>query len=104
MTPIRLALVALAVALPLAGCGKMGALERPGPMFGHGNAAADKATAGGQDPNRPLTTIDRRDRNPDPDATTGLAPIRSNPIQGSGQDPLGTGPSGALPDPYANPQ
>ncbi|HEY3696620.1 hypothetical protein [Phenylobacterium sp.] len=104
MTPIRLALVALAAALPLAGCGKMGALDRPGPLFGHGNAAADAAAASHQDPNRPLKTLDRRDRDPDPDDTTDLSPIRSRPVQGSGQDPLSAGPSGALPDPYANPQ
>jgi hypothetical protein len=104
MTPIRLALVALVAALPLAGCGKMGGLERPGPMFGHADPAVDAAAASGQDPNRPLTTVDRRDRGLDPDGTTDLSPIRSRPIQGSGQDPLGARPPGVLPDPYANPQ
>jgi hypothetical protein len=104
MTPIRLALVALAAALPLAGCGKMGALDRPGPLFGHGNPAADASVHTGQDPNRPLKTLDRRDRDPDPEDSTNLAPIRSDPVQGSGQDPFGTRPTGVLPDPYANPQ
>jgi hypothetical protein len=104
MTPIRVASIALAVALPLAGCGKMGDLERPGPLFGHANAAADRAAASGQDPNRPMTTVDRRDRGAAQDDGTDLSPIRSAPVQGSGQDPFGTGPRGAMPDPYANPQ
>jgi len=104
MTSIRLAIAALAAALPLAGCGKMGELERPGPLFGHGNASADRTAATGQDPNRPMTTVDRRDRGANLDDGTDLSPIRSAPVQGSGQNPFGAGPQGAMPDPYANPQ
>jgi hypothetical protein len=101
MNPRRLALVILAAALPLTACGKMGDLERPGPLFG--NKAAADATPRRQPPPA-VSTVDRRDLDPDPDGTTDLTPIRSRPIQGSGQDPMGTRPTGALPNPYANPQ
>jgi hypothetical protein len=63
MTPHRMVLVALALALPLAGCGKMGALERPAPMFGGGTASK----APPRDPSPPVATVDRRDLEPDDD-------------------------------------
>ena len=62
MTLRQLALV-LAAALPLAGCGKMGELERPAPMFGNKSAT----TAPAPEPAPPVTTVDRRDLNTDPD-------------------------------------
>lgn len=59
----QIAALAAAVALSgvLAGCGKMGDLERPGPMFGHPSAARERQPQ--QDPNRPVQTIDPRDPN-----------------------------------------
>jgi len=101
MTVRRLVVLALAAALPLSACGKMGALERPGPMFGHTSATDAKPR---HEPPPPVSTVDRRDLDPDPDGTTDLSPIRSRPIQGSGQNPAGTRPAGVLPDPYAYPQ
>ncbi|MDB5418211.1 MAG: hypothetical protein JWP50_1630 [Phenylobacterium sp.] len=44
----------------LAGCGKLGSLERPGPMFGHPSAAARAAPS--EDPNRPVQTHDPREQ------------------------------------------
>jgi len=42
---------------------------------------------------------------PDPHASyVTLAPSRSVPIPGTGPNPTGLGPPGALPDPYRNPQ
>lgn len=61
--PLQISLLAMA-GLALASCGKMGSLERPGPMFGHAGVAADHQ-GDQQDPNRPVKTIDPRD--PDPD-------------------------------------
>lgn len=55
------ALAGLAALSVLAGCGKQGNLERPGPMFGHATAAPGPAQR--QDPNRPVQTIDPRDPN-----------------------------------------
>ena len=55
----RLALLAL-VALTLAACGKAGALERPGPMWGTGSGAD-----AGPNPTGPVRTVDPR--NPDED-------------------------------------
>jgi hypothetical protein len=99
MTPALLALAGAAALL--AGCGKMGALERPGPLFGTATATtrgADEAQRQAQDQTRPVNTIDPRD------ATTDPAPPRTVPIPGQGQDPGRSGPQGALPDPYANPR
>ncbi|RAK60361.1 hypothetical protein DJ021_11365 [Phenylobacterium hankyongense] len=102
--PIAAALTLAALAASagaLAGCGKLGGLERPGPMFGQGRnttRAADEQSRIGQDPNRPVDTVDPRD------ATTDPAPPRTLPIQGTSPNPTASGPQGALPDPYANPR
>jgi predicted small lipoprotein YifL len=97
-----LALAALmASAAALAGCGKTGELQRPGPLNGQGRSttrAADEQSRQAQDPNRPVDTVDPRD------ATTDPAPPRTLPIPGSGSDPFAQPPQGALPDPYANPR
>jgi len=55
--------LALALAAGLSACGKVGALDRPGPLFGGAKPAADGSTV--QDPTRPVTTVDPRDRNTD---------------------------------------
>jgi hypothetical protein len=91
---------ALILAAGLAGCGKVGTPERPGPLFGaerNSTRAADDAQRQ-QDPTRPVDTVDPRDRSTDP------APPRTLPIPGQGQDPFAVAPQGVLPDPYANPQ
>jgi hypothetical protein len=82
-------------AIGLGGCGKLGSLERPGPMFG--GPAAQNQTRQQQDPNRPVQTIDPRDENTTP------APPRTVPIPGQAPDPFGGRPPGALPDVYSNP-
>mgnify|MGYP000446844124 CR=1 FL=1 len=50
------------LALPgLAGCGKVGQLERPGPLFGqerNTTKKADQAERNAQDPSRPVDTVD----------------------------------------------
>jgi predicted small lipoprotein YifL len=95
------AAAALALSLPLAACGKLGDLEKPGPLNGAGRATdrqAEEQQRQAQDPQRPADTIDSRDRAIDP------APPRTLPIGGSNPDPTKSGPPGALPDPYANPR
>lgn len=87
-----LAVTVLIAAAGLAGCGKMGALERPGPLFGSGSGVD-----AGPDPGRAVRTVDPRNRDDDP------SPPRSNPID-TNQDPTRSAPQGALPNPYANPQ
>ncbi|MDP3658800.1 hypothetical protein [Phenylobacterium sp.] len=98
----RLALAAaFTAATALAGCGKLGDLERPGPLYGADRATSQKADEVNrqvQDPSRPVDTIDPRQRSADP------APPRTLPIEGGPSDPSKVGPQGALPDPYANPQ
>ncbi|MDO8802292.1 hypothetical protein [Phenylobacterium sp.] len=76
----------------LSGCGKMGELERPGPI-GQPRSNADA----GAKPTRSIRTVDPRDRNSDP------APQRQAPIE-STNDPMASGPQGALNDPYARPR
>ena len=89
---LRLILVVGAAALTLGGCGKLGALERPGPM-GKARSNADA----GSEPMRSIKTVDPRDRNSDP------SPSRTEPIE-STVNPTASGPQGALPDPYARPR
>lgn len=103
MSRTRLALLGASALLfaaggMLAGCGKMGALERPGPLFGgpqaqHGPTQPRQQ----QDPNRPVETIDPRDESATP------APPRTLPIPGQNPSPTGSAPPTAFPDPYANP-
>lgn len=91
----------LATSVSLSACGKMGDLERPGPLFGAGRnttAGADEAVRQAQDPGRPVNTVDPRERDADP------APSRTIPIDGSGSNPTASAPQGAIPDPYANPR
>jgi hypothetical protein len=92
---------ALILAGGLAGCGKVGQLERPGPLFGagrHATADADK-TQPQQDPTRPVETVDPRDRSTEP------APSRTLPIPGDeNRGATQPAPPGVLPDPYANPR
>ena len=67
------------IAAGLAGCGKLGSLERPGPMFGSASSAPQRAP--GQDPNRPVSTIDARDQNaiPGRDQPGGPDPVAPAP-------------------------
>jgi hypothetical protein len=83
-------------AIGLSGCGKLGNLDRPGPMFGKAGQA-NTPRQQQQDPNRPVQTIDPRDENTTP------APSRTVPIPGQSPDPFGARPPGALPDVYSNP-
>ncbi|MCR5874660.1 hypothetical protein LRS10_11070 [Phenylobacterium sp. J426] len=92
--------VIILAAVALAGCGKVGQLERPGPLFGaERNTTKDADDAQRkQDPSRPVDTVDPRDRSTDP------APPRTLPIEGTSPNPTRTAPQGALPDPYAQPR
>lgn len=90
----------LILAAGLAGCGKVGPLERPGPMFGGPRPATESEGTQRTDPTRPVDTVDPRDR----DRSTDPTPQRSNPIPGSGQNPAAGGPQTAFPDPYMNPR
>jgi hypothetical protein len=89
------------LAAPLAACGKLGDLEKPGPLNGAGSATtrkADEQQRQAQDPSRPVDTVDPRNISTDP------APPRAAPIPGAPNDPFSSAPQGALPNPYANPR
>jgi hypothetical protein len=90
----RILVIGLVLAGGLAGCGKVGQLDRPGPLFGAKSAAGARAPA--QDPTRPVETVDPRDR------STDNLPGRTAPIPGSGA--ARPPPPGVLPDPYLNPR
>jgi hypothetical protein len=101
LNPARaLALVgAVVAAAALAGCGKTGDLQRPAPLFGHarnGPPPADQSR--GEDPTRPINTIDPRDTLDNP------APSRTIEVPGQSPNPIAPGPQGSLPDPYADPR
>lgn len=101
MTARKLAVAgALILVTGLAGCGKVGQLERPGPLFGaERNRTRDvDDTVRKQETTRPVDTVDPRDRSSDP------APPRTLPIPGTNTGPGRTAPQSALPDPYANPR
>jgi hypothetical protein len=95
MTPRPLALSVLA-ALALTGCGKLGDLERPAPMFGR--APSGQSATDARDPSRSVKTIDPRDE------STSTAPPRTMPLDSAPPSPNDIPPQGALPDPYARPQ
>lgn len=91
-------LAVLILAAGLAGCGKVGQLERPGPLFGQAHDMADPVDRDTRDPSRPVDTVDPRDR------STEAAPSRTVPIPGIGPSATDVAPAGVLPDPYANPR
>ncbi|HEX6859603.1 MAG TPA: hypothetical protein VF138_05310 [Caulobacteraceae bacterium] len=93
----------------LAGCGKTGELERPGPMWGAAramNSTADSDTVRQRDDNGDPTQGSEGLVNRQSDANREMdpAPPRTLPLPGAPSDPGQTQPQGALPDPYANPQ
>jgi predicted small lipoprotein YifL len=116
MTARMFALGLLGAAVALAGCGRQGDLERPAPLFGakakqdyqeyQRKLEAGESTA---EPNPNTADLDRAgdDTNvvapPAYDPLTTPLPPRTAPISGQGNDPFGARPSGALPDPYLNP-
>jgi hypothetical protein len=92
---------ALVLAASLPACGKVGQLERPGPLFGAGRNTtrqADDAQKKVQDPSRPVDTVDPRDRSTEP------SPPRTLRIPGTNPSATDLPPQSALPDPYANPR
>jgi hypothetical protein len=100
-TLARVSAALLILGAPLGACGKLGQLEKPGPLNGVSGATtrkADERVRQAQDPQRPVDTIDPRDETTDP------APTRTLPIEGTGSDPFKNAPQGALTDPYANPR
>jgi hypothetical protein len=102
LSPAYAALAAalIASAAALAACGKTGELQRPQqPLFGHAAATpSNQQQRQGQDPSRPVQTIDPRDA-----ARGGPEPARVEPIQGQGPDPMGVAPPTVMPNPYARP-
>jgi hypothetical protein len=97
-TLTRASAVLLILGAPIGACGKLGQLEKPGPLSGSTTRQADEAVRQVQDSSRPIDTIDTRDIFTDP------APPRTLPIPGTGPDVDQSAPPGALPDPYANPR
>ncbi len=101
LRPLLIAGAAALMATSLAGCGKLGQLEKPSALNGAGRSttrAADDATRHALDPQAPMDTVDPRDRVTDP------APPRAAPIESSGQNPFAPGPPGAFGNPFTNPR
>lgn len=114
MTSRLLVIASVAIAAGLSGCGLQGDLERPAPLYGErAKAEYERQKAAGtlQDGNaRPNESGEDNAGDatdvvapaPDTDQTTPLPP-RTAPITGQSPDPFRSGPPGALPDPYNNP-
>ena len=102
---------ALTAALGLAGCGKLGSLDRPGPLFDN-HARSQKqaereaaARASGEKSGDSATSQTNGDYSQASDGAKdpALAPIRSDLFPVTPQGPLAGKVGGVLPDPYANP-
>ena len=100
--------------LLLAACGKQGALDRPGPLFGgnqtrsttRAQRAAAAQAAGEASPNASATSQTNGDYSQASDGAKdpALTPMRSNPPPGMPTDPFGnSGRGGVLPDPFSDP-
>lgn len=93
--------------LLLAGCGKIGSLDQPAPLYGEkakasyqARKAAEAAAKAGKsdDGGEPEVLPDvKYDPNADP------SPQRYLPIPGTNPAPNAPGPPGALPDPFNHP-
>ena len=102
---------ALMGAASLAGCGKLGSLDRPGPLFDNharSQARAEReaaARAAGEKSSDSATSQTNGDYSQASDGAKdpALAPIRSDPFPATPQGPLAGKIGGVLPDPYANP-
>jgi len=102
-------IVALAFAVGLSACGRVGPLDQPAPLYGAkakakyeaGKEAAAAAKARKDDNGEP-ESLPRDPRDSDPNVD--LQPPRSEPIQGQRPNPSGAPPAGALPDPFNHPQ
>ena len=106
MNKKMLAISLLLGGVALAGCGRMGDLERPAPMWSGAGSTAARATVdtppvGDEETTGVQTTPNRQGAE---DLSTHPAPPRTLPIPGQGSDPFQVAPQGSLPDPYANPQ
>lgn len=101
-------LLAVAGSCILGGCGKVGTLDQPAPLFGEkakaryqaqkAAAAAAARSRGDDDQIEALPGDKRYDPNADP------GPSRALPIPGAHATPNGAPPEGVLPDPYNHPQ
>jgi hypothetical protein len=98
-------------ALDLAGCGKQGALDRPGPLFGSTRSQERReraAAARANEQTNPSPGTTSQTNGDYSQATDGakdpaLLPFRSNPPPGA-PNPFGTTPSaGTLPNPINDP-
>lgn len=88
----------LIAAASLSACGKMGQLERPGPLFGRAAAPSTEGDAPADNPET-VRTIDPRDRA----SVQPNLPPRTDPIPNT-RDPSGKAPQGSLPDPFHYPE
>jgi hypothetical protein len=116
MNPVRT--LAAAAAMPLAlilalatgGCGRVGTLDQPAPLYGakakadyEARKAADAARAkAGKDADEPEPLAP--DTPPISAPAGGPANLRVSPAPGMRPAPNAPGPQGVLPDPYARPQ
>lgn len=103
---------ALMAAVGVSACGKLGTLDRPGPMFqnhARSQARAEREAAaranGEKSSDSSATSQTNGDYSQASDGAKdpALTPMRSDPLPGVSQGPLAGRSGGVLPDPYASP-
>ncbi len=103
---------ALVGAMGLSACGKLGSLDRPGPLFDNHarsqaraerEAAARASGESSKDGSATSQTNGDYSQASDGAKDPALRPIRSDPMPGISQGPLSGRTGGVLPDPYADP-
>lgn len=109
VNPALTAIMVAALGLALTGCGRVGALDQPAPMWGAKAKADYKAKKDAE----AAAKGDKGDGDPEPlapdtpgaDAPKGrIDTLRAAPVPGARSLP-GSGPTpGVLPDPYSRPQ
>ncbi len=89
MSPRLIALVALAAAVAVSGCGKRGTLERPPPLWGHhaDKAQAKADEAAGRDSGAQRTGPDHKTMQDPPESRN--TTIAADPLDGLPADPRG---------------
>jgi hypothetical protein len=102
-----LTLFAICAAAGLAGCAKVGTLDRPAPLFGDKAKAQYRAEE--QAAAKAKADEATRKKAEDLPSDTGDNPViptlRNQPVEGAKPSPFGTPPPpGPMPDPFNNPQ
>lgn len=107
MRALTLAGLGLAAAVALAGCGRQGELDRPGPMWGAKEKAAFAAQKRAQaEAASNAAAANQVEPVPDQDLQPYTNPATTphdQPVPGAPPSPTGANPGGVIPNPFGQP-